>query len=104
MIKSPLKGSGLKLNVYVAQIGGIHLAECDFECTFFTFSRFMGITLTKDQMTYVDEDNYIATIDSSVLSPGRVSVLIKVQVPDGEFKGGYRTEIAELATDETIYP
>lgn len=27
MIKSPLKGSGLKLNVYVAQIGGIHLAE-----------------------------------------------------------------------------
>lgn len=30
MIKSPLKGSGLKLNVYVAPIGGIHLAECDF--------------------------------------------------------------------------
>lgn len=28
MIKSPLKGSGLKLNVYVAPIGGIHLAEC----------------------------------------------------------------------------
>ena len=104
MVKAPLKDSELKLNVYVAPMGDIHLADCDFECLFYTYSRHNGILLKKEDMTQVDNDNFLAKIDTAILGAGLVKVIITAHVPDSDFEKGYRIEKAEFITEETIIP
>lgn len=94
-------GTELKLNVHVEPIGGIHLADCRFTCKFFT-SAAKPMVIAKDQMNQVDEDNFIAIIDSGKLGAGTIKMTITVEVPDSDFRDGYRTEIDTVCTGITI--
>jgi hypothetical protein len=102
-MKAPVIGTGIKLNVNIAPIGDYHMSDYDFECLFFTSSRADGIVVTKAEMTAVDNDNYLAVLDSSKLGSGRVYCLVTAMIPDGSFEGGYRVEKAEISTNEVIY-
>lgn len=85
MIKSPLKGSSLKLNVYVAPIGGIHLAE---SCTLDT-KLYKIVT----ELPAVGEEHKIYLIESSV--QGEQNIYTEYGYINGAWEelGQYRAKI-----------
>ena len=44
-------------------------------------------------MIRIDEDNYVAVIDSSLIGRGEIRVQTTVLIPDTDCDGGIRTEI-----------
>lgn len=94
-------GTELKINVNVKPIGNIHLSNCDFTCTFFVSSA-KTVVKNKSDMIKVDDDNYIALINSEDLGVGTIKMTIKVLVPDQAFEDNYRTEIETVTTGITI--
>lgn len=94
-------GTELKINVNVKPIGNIHLSGCDFTCTFFVSSA-KTVVKNKSDMIKVDDDNYIALINSEDLGVGTIKMTIKVLVPDPAFEDNYRTEIETVTTGITI--
>lgn len=98
-------GTELKLNVSVEPMNGIHLAQCDFECEFFRRgNKSNGVIVAKDAMIKIDDDNYIARINSQDIGVGPVMMTITVHVPDPDFDDGYRTERDTVWTGVTIKP
>lgn len=89
-------GTQFKINVCVEPIGGHHLSELDFVCTFFTQPN-KFVTIKKEQMVKVDDDNYVAIVDSKYLSVGTIKMTIEVDVIDELFEGG-RKEIKTVCT------
>lgn len=94
-------GTQLKINVNVEPIGDIHLSNCDFKCTFFINPK-KTIEQKKSGLIKVDDDNYIALIDSSLLGTGTIRMTIEVDIPDTDFPSGYRKEIDTVCTGITI--
>ena len=95
------RGTELKINVHVEPIGGIHLSQCEFTCAFFVYTN-RALEVTKAEMIKVDDDNYIALVDSDKVGTGQVKMKIEVQVPDSDFPDGYRKEVANVCTGITI--
>lgn len=95
------KGTELKINVHVKPIGSIHISQCDFTCTFFASSN-RSVVVPKDEMIKVDDDNYIALVDTGKIGLGKIKMKIEVQVPDSDFPDGYRKEVANVCTGITI--
>lgn len=102
-VVTPIVGTGVKLNIHFEPFGEYHMADLDFSCLFFVSSKEKGIVIDKAEMEAVDNDNYVAMLDTTNMGVGAIRVLITALVPDDAFEGGYRTEIAEVLTDEIIY-
>lgn len=100
-------GTELKININIAPIGGIHMSDYDFEIEFYIRPSY-SITLTKrgeelsEGLRKIDEDNYIACIDSSLLGTGKLKAMITAYVPDSDFFDGHRTEKIKLDTNIII--
>lgn len=94
-------GTELKVNINVEPIDGIHLSQCDFTCTFFINPN-KSIILNKDNLIQLDDDNYLALLNSEDLGIGTVKMTIRILVPDDNFKDGTRTEIETVCTDINI--
>lgn len=94
-------GTQLKINVNVEPIGNIHLADCNFKCTFFINPKKI-IEQKKTDLIKVDEDNYIALIDTALLGTGSIRMTIEVDIPDTDFPNGFRKEIDTICTGITI--
>lgn len=94
-------GTELKINVHVEPIDGFHMSDYDFACQFYTYMN-RRVTLNKKDMIRVDDDNYIACIDSSKLGVGLVMVRFRARIPDTDFPDGLRTEIETASTGVNI--
>lgn len=96
-------GTEFKMNVHMEPVGSIHLSDVDFECTFYVYTN-RKVLVKKEEMVMVDEDNYIAVIDSQKIGVGRMSMTMKVWIPDADCKDGLRTDIVSVQTDAVIKP
>lgn len=94
-------GTELKINVHVEPIDGFHMSDYDFACRFYIYTN-RYVELKKSEMIKVDEDNYIACIDSSTLGAGAIMMRITAQIPDADFPDGLRTEIEKVPTGVNI--
>lgn len=95
-------GSDLKLGINVENIGGdLHLADCEFQVTFFT-SKSKKVTIDKKDLIKVDDDNYVATINSNDVGIGILNMTMELFIPDHDFIDGYRREINTVCTGVTI--
>lgn len=94
-------GSQLKINVNVQPIGEIHLSSCNFFCTFFINPN-KSIKIPKEDMIKVDDDNYIALIDTIALGIGSIKMTIEIDIPDKDFSNGFRKEIDTVCTGVTV--
>lgn len=94
-------GTELKIRINVKPIDGIHLSECDFTCSFYVTPS-KTITLTKDELIMIDNDTYLALINSEDLGVGAIKMNIKILVPDEDFPKKVRTEIDTVNTGITI--
>lgn len=94
-------GTELKVNINVEPIDNVHLSQCDFTCTFFVNPN-KSVILKKEDLIPLDDDNYMALLNSEDLGVGTIKMTIKILVPDNNFKDGTRTEIETICTDINI--
>lgn len=90
-------GTEYKINVRMAPMGEIHLADCDFEAKFYTGSMHNQI-IKKEDMIEVDADNFLAMVDSTLTGQGELKMRITVHLPDADFDDGVRTEVKVVDT------
>ena len=90
-------GTELKFAVALTLPGGLTMDEVDFRCKFWTYRK--ELTVEKKEMIRLDENNYMAVVDSSRLGRGTIKVQTTVLVPDTDVDGGVRTEIYTKYTD-----
>lgn len=96
-------GAEIKFNVHVEPIGDVWLSDCDFKCTFFVYNN-KTVVVPKEEMIMIDDDNYLAIVDSNRLGTGRVKCKIEMEVPDADCEDGFRKEVEVVCTDEVIRP
>lgn len=94
-------GTELKINVHVEPIDGFHMSDYDFSCRFCIYTN-RYVELGKEEMIKVDDDNYIACIDSGQLGAGLVMMRITARIPDADFPDGLRTEVETVSTEVRI--
>ena len=94
-------GTELKINVRIDRLDGYKMSDIDFTCDFFIYTN-RKITVKKDSMIKVDDDNYIACFDSSQLGVGKIMCRVTAFIPDADFKDGVRKEIETVETNVTI--
>lgn len=99
--KVPL-GADLKLNIHIEPINGYSMADYDFEVKLFS-SQFRSITMKKEQLIAVDNDNYLACFSTLDVGSGELKALILAKIPDEDFEKGYRNEPIDIDTDIDIY-
>lgn len=90
-------GSEIKLNINIKPVDFLHMSDYDFNVVFFTNSD-SSVTLSKEQLKKVDDDNYLAMIDSTQLGLGKVKMKITAYLPDNDFDDKIRTEIIQTIT------
>ena len=94
-------GTEFKINVHVEPIDGLHMSDYDFTCRFYIYTT-RNVEISKSEMIRVDDDNYIACIDSNKLGVGTIMMRIIAQIPDADFPDGLRTEIETISTGLVI--
>lgn len=96
-------GTEFKLNVHMDPVDDVHLGDygIDFTCSFYAKEE---VTLRKSQMIEIDEDNYVAPLDSTALGLGTVGFILDINIPDNHFADGLRREIVPIETKYKIVP
>ena len=97
-------GTELKINVHVEPIDGLHMSDYDFECVFYVYLN-KKVEIPKSNMRRVDDDNYIAiinSVDALRLGRGSINMEVTAHIPDSDFDDGLRTEKAIVCTGVTI--
>lgn len=97
-------GTELKINVHVEPIDGLHMSDYEFECAFYVYTN-KKIVISKSEMKKVDNDNYIAFIDSAnalIVGRGTINMEITAYIPDNDFNDRIRTEKAVVCTGVVI--
>lgn len=94
-------GSEFKLNVNMEPIDNYHMGDVDFFCTFMSGGK--SVVVTKSQMRKVDDDNYVAPLDSKELGRGYINIRYEAEIPDDDFsevgdKNEFRHEIVLIQT------
>lgn len=100
----PKMGTDIKMNINLTLPDGLTMAAVNFTAKF-TANSSNGQLILKDAMHKVDDNNYIALIDTSIVGKGRYYCTITVQIPEiltDLFPDGYRTEIFTINTDLTV--
>ena len=84
-------GTKLKINVNVEPFGDLHMSDYDFSAKFYT-RAIKAVVVHKSDMIHVDNDNYIARVDTISMTPGVLMMVVTAQIPDADFSDGLRTE------------
>lgn len=96
-----IAGTEIKVNVHFESIDGLTMDDYDFTCEFYVF-RNMIATVNKKEMIRVDQDNYVAIVDTATTGPGEIMLRATAMIPDADCDGGYRKEVAGCSTGITI--
>ncbi len=92
-------GTIYKLNMHIEGLPST-MDDVEFSCKFWTFKE--SVTIQKNEMIRIDENNYVAVIDSSLIGRGTIHVQTTVLIPDTDCDGGIRIEIYTEKTDIRI--
>ena len=95
-------GTELKINIHVEPIGGLSMDDYDFQADFYVY-RNRKVSVRKEEMIRVDENDYIAIVDTERTGMGKIRMRLTAYVPDEDLPDGLRTEIATVDTDITIH-
>lgn len=93
----PSLGTELKLNITAELGNGLHLSDVDFTATFYSSLRRSEV-FAKEDMVKVDDDNYIAVIDTAKLGTGEYMMKLVAEIPDADCEDGFRTEVVKVPT------
>lgn len=91
------QGTELKLNVSIEPIDGLEMENYDFDIEVFALPPRV-LTFKKSDAIRVDANNYIILVDSNLIRTGEIKCKVTAYIPDGDFKDGFRTEVAVIYT------
>ena len=92
----------LKLNIEIKPMGEIHASSYDFKVEFYCSTKRVK-TITKEELLPIDDDNFIALLDTSEVGAGELKCKITAYIPDEDFTDdGLRTEVLEILTNYDI--
>lgn len=94
-------GTIYKLNVNIELPDNLTMDDVDFSCRFYCWKD--SIEVNKDQMIRLDENNYIAVVDSNLIGRGEIINQVTVNIPDNDIEDGFREEIYTDRTGIKIY-
>ena len=92
-----ISGTEIKINVHIDPLGSLHMADYDFECKFYVFPK-KSVIISKADMVQVDEDNYLAMVDTTGLGIGPLHLTLTAQIPDKDFDNTLRREVVCIDT------
>lgn len=84
-------GTVYKLNVNIELPGNLTMDDVDFTSEFFVWRE--TVEVKKADMIRLDESNYIAVLDSSLIGRGEIKNRTTVMIPDNDIMGGFRREV-----------
>lgn len=87
-----------KLNINIEPIDDLTMDDYDFTVDIYCNSNGNILSFNKSELTRVDENNYIAKVDTTKLDVGAIKVKITAYIPDSDFSDGFRTEVAYINT------
>ena len=94
-------GTEAKLNISVEPMEGAVMDNYDFECEFYCLPN-RRLVFGKEQLIRVDENNYIAVIDTKPLGVGMLKCKVTAYLPDADCEDGVRTEVILIDTGYRI--
>lgn len=80
-----ISGTQVKLNIHIEPLGSLSMADYDFECKFFIFPK-KFVLITKNDMIKVDNNNYLAMVDTTGLGTGQMHLTLTAFIPDTDFE------------------
>lgn len=92
-------GTIYKLNIHIEGLP-TNMDDVDFSARFYCFKD--SIEIPKKDMIRIDENNYVAVVDSNKIGRGEIKMQITVQILDADIEDGIRTEVYTLNTNITI--
>lgn len=95
-----IKGSEFKINISMDPVDGSSMSDVIFKCTFICGDK--KLTVDKEDMIPVDDNNYVVPLNSQKLGVGTITIKYEVDIPDDDFDDGYRHEIAIVNTGISI--
>lgn len=99
-------GTDFKMNIHMDPVTNgdvVYNLETleDFKCTFH-IKNGNSVTLHKNDMVPIDEDNYVAPLDSNQLGVGVLCMTFEVNIPDDDFNDSLRHEVVPITTNIKI--
>lgn len=94
----PSLGTTLKMLVTADLGNDLHLEDVDFTCVFFRSGLNTGQTISKDAMSKLSADEYIAVVDTRLIGTGEYYMKLTAYLPDLDVSGGLRTEVVVVPT------
>lgn len=102
--QNSVKGTKFKLNVNMSPIDGFHLSGIEWQARVWTETSSKAQICTKNESTYVDDDNYMIKVDSAIVGAGVYNVTIYANIPDEDFEDGMRPEVRTAFNVITVDP
>ena len=87
-------GTQFVINVNMTPMDGAHMSDVEFKARFYVYQN-KFLELDKSDMVKVDEDNYLAFVDSAKVGKGQIKYRLFVNVPDENWESGYRVVISD---------
>jgi hypothetical protein len=87
-------GTQFVINVTMEPMDNLHMADVDFKAKFYVYQN-KSLELDKSEMVKVDDDNYLAFVDSAKVGKGQIKYRLFVYVPDENWEGGQRLMISD---------
>ena len=97
MTQQIILGSELKININIEPMSDLHMKDYDFICQFYV-NQNRSLKISKYAMKQIDDDNYVAMIDTSQIGVGELKVKVTAYIPDTDFDDQLRTEISTINT------
>lgn len=95
-------GTELKLNVNINSMGDVHASGYNFTVDFFCSTKKVK-SYAKEDLLPIDDDNFIALLDTTDVGAGELKCRITAYIPDEDFADdGTRTEVLDIITDYNI--
>lgn len=98
----PIVGTELKILSEIEPVDGVHMADMEFSCQFYT-SEERPLIVTKEQMIKDSDDGYIALVDTAGMEPGTLRNRMTFDIPDKDFADGYRREIVDVPVGAKLH-
>lgn len=92
-----VKGSIIKVVISIEFPSGLTMDDVDFCCKFYVYPNDSQVVEKKD-MKRIDENNYIAYVDTKQIGSGEINIETTVCLPDSDIEGGIRKEIDRVNT------
>lgn len=80
-------------------LSGLTMDEYDFDVEIYSRTRTRSVKFKKSQLKRKGENSYVAPIGSAVIGAGIVNVRMIARIPDDDYDGGMREDVAEYKTD-----